>query len=183
MIKYILELENYLIPIEQIVKKYIVIKDIEYCLFSSKLRYPLLDKSICNELYREPQMSMYCAPMIKDVIKYLFAKNSSYSRHFFSNVISNNKNHYKVIEGIKTGKVDADHYSAVNIENIILKYVPNITLEDIDMLEKLINSIDDYINTLNVSYDHVIEIDDEYIFHVITLKRHILDVRIKELEK
>lgn len=88
--KYIIDIENYLIHIEQVAKKYIVIEDIEYCVFSDKLRYPLLNKSICKDLYREPQMSMYCAPMIKNIIKVLLAKNSFYFKYF----ILEHKNSY-----------------------------------------------------------------------------------------
>ncbi len=80
--KYIIDIENYLIPIEEIAKKYIEIEDIEYCVFSSKLRYPLLNKNDCKHFYHEPQMSMYCAPMMKDVIKVLLARNSYYFKYF-----------------------------------------------------------------------------------------------------
>lgn len=171
--KYILDIENYLIPIEEIVKKYIQIEDIEYCVFSKKLRYPLLNKNECTELYHTPQMSMYCAPMIKDILKLLIAKKSLYYKYFIKNHIVNKESNFKLVE-------DVDSYC---LENIILKHIPNITIEDVDMIETSIGHLEDYISRMDIPYDYIIEIDDEYIYHIVTPIKHILEVRIKEIEK
>ena len=80
--RHIIDIENYLILIEDIAKKYIHIEDIDCCVFSDKLRYPLLDKNVGGSLFREPQMSMYCAPMMKDIIKVILAQNSFYFKYF-----------------------------------------------------------------------------------------------------
>lgn len=171
--KYIIDIENYLIPIEEIAKKYIEIEDIEYCVFSSKLRYPLLNKNDCKHFYHEPQMSMYCAPMMKDVIKLLFAKKSNYSKYFFKNTVISKDSNYILIE-------DIDNYC---LENVILKYIPNITTNDLDSIEASIGHIDDYISRLNIPFDYIIEVEDEYIYHIISLTKHILEIRLKEAEK
>lgn len=95
-LKYVLDIECFLMLIEPIAKKYIKIKDIEYCFFTKNLRYPVLSKDKFNikDLENEPTLSMYSAPMMKDIIKVLFARNSRYSKYFIINPKNNSYNDF-----------------------------------------------------------------------------------------
>lgn len=172
MTQYLLDIENYMVLIEPVVKKYRHIENIEYCLFSNKLRYPLLDKSDCNELFRQPQMSLYCGPMMRIILKYIFATSSRYARYFFSKENDVEKN--SLMDGFTSG---------VNTETIIKAFCPDITIEDIDYIEKIVCDIKNYISTLGIPFDYIIDVNDEYMQHIITIKEHILFLRLLELEE
>lgn len=294
--KHIIDIENYLLLIEGIAKKYIHIEDIDCCVFSDKLRYPLINKNVSGVLSREPQMSMYCGPMIRDIIKVLLARDSFYFKYFildykndFSNEFTNRfnmvfkndltlllekntilddiviknfiteiynfilsritslKDFDKILESIasefnsfmvdkltsltknnflrKNGEitriengiftqetcdwfisVNKDFFKSIhesfikksdenvfkvndngifNIDTIIKNYLPGITNEELDYVYSVISKIDDNVlkklpSSIN---DYIVEINDDYICHILTATKHILEVRLKEVEE
>lgn len=175
--KYMLELENYLLPIENIVKKYIIIEDLNYCLFNKKLRYPIVRKNV--DIYNQvdisntPSLSMFCGPMIRDCIKYFFASFSKYKKFFYKNQIRHTETCYSLFD-----------YKVSTLEDIVVQYLRNTNINQYEIEEILLclDNLGNFIFELGyLNFDHIIEIDDEYIDHVIIIKEHILEKRFKEL--
>lgn len=152
-LKYILDIENYLILIEPIAKKYIKIENIEYCLFTKNLRYPILSKENFNnkDLQNTPTLCMYSAPMIKDIIKVLFARNSRYSKYFIINPKNNNYNEFYSIF-----KKYFRHEQALTLKDTILDYLIKETynfitnkiaiLMSFSTVEEILNTISNELN-------------------------------------
>lgn len=175
--RYIIDIENYLILIEGIAKKYIHIEDIECCVFSNKLRYPLFDKNVGGTLFREPQMAMYCAPMVKDIIKVVLAKNSFYFKYFildyknsyFEDFVSNFIDFFKtdldiiIPEDTEIENIKVENFKSSIINNFN-KDVYNFILTRMVSFKEFDLALEDISNNLYVFLENKLDYLTNHIF-------------------
>ncbi len=114
--------------VEEIVKKYISIDDLEYCFFAPTKRYPL-DKTMLHRYNKKiirnsPYLPLLCSGIIIDIIKFSIYRNNFLSKHFFTNsLITDEEYRIKNCTDDETFKISDREFKT--IEDIINYHIDN----------------------------------------------------------
>lgn len=225
-----LDIEHLLTKIEWIVKQFIVIEDIELCLFVPNMRYPIERASLGDfnfkNILKNPTLALYSAGIVKDTIIYSILTGSKFKKHFFKNVLStdsydkfsiadielysiedvikyhiadpsqyqkekekkdleiNLKRHFETVGGYMWHKNVLLHEGYLkllegNVNSVNNKYDNSL----LGLLEEELMILSNYISSLELPCNNIFTVDDESRVYNIVYGEHILERRMKEINK
>ena len=173
--KYVLDVNNDLELAEMVFLKYISIPDVELLSFLPTLRQPILHRlehkvnSFSNKAYM-PYMCVDCISRLLLAMHYN-EYDSEAASMLSRNILVRNSD-------------GTDYYpdSRLDLTEIILEYIPTISIEDRDTLITTANYIyHKYPTVFGSLYGHVLKIDSSGIYFILEDYGSIYAVRYKEL--